>query len=268
VIANGGNTNVICRRLQYEAAIPLFRKTEGSQALEPVSIKEEYTDCYKFLKRTFPDMLVSIQNDQAASLPELVGCADIIEVAPPSSYAKKLLRNFESDLAEARATVGDKPLILWIGVSIPTSAARSAENLRAASWLTVLGGANGIIYHLGHDGVPEDRTRLWSVFKHLGREMEVLYPIVATGEMVAAGLVSCDSSFIILSARKFQGDIYVMAVSKAAGATKARIKTGKPGLADSAEVIFEGRSVKIENGEFEDSFTSFEPHLYRMRTMD
>lgn len=265
-LEKGGNAGVFCRRLQIEAWIPPFRRAEGSNTLDPLSGKEEYTDCYRFIKKTFPETLVSIQNDREVCLPEFVDCADMIEVATPSSYAEKIMRNFAVDLEEARATVGDKPMLLWISAF---SEFRSAENIRAATWLAVVGGANGIIYHMGHGGVARDKTRYWSVFNNLGRETEVLYPIVATGEKVDTGfIVSCDSPYILLSARKFQGHTYVIAVSKATVATKARIKTGrsgKSGLADRAEVLFEGRSVQIKNGEIEDVFTAMEPHLYRMK---
>ena len=268
VIENNAGTTFLCRRLQYEARIPLFRKLEGTKTLEPLAPKEEYTDSYKFIKKMFPETLVSIQNDQSQNLADFVGCADIIEVATPSSYAKELLQNFKTDLDNARATVGDKPLLLWVGASIPSAEERSAENLRAATYLAIFGGANGIIYHMGHEGIPGHMTRLWSVFKNLGREVEFLYPIAATGEMVDIGLVSCDSHFILLSVRKFQGDIYVAAVNKGSGRIKARIKIGITGdlsLADNVEVLFEGRSVKIENGKIADMFTGMEPHVYRIK---
>jgi hypothetical protein len=265
VIEKSGNANVFCRRLQYEAGIPLFRKQEGVKALAPVSAGEEYTDCYKFLKKIFPGMLVSIQNDRG-NMPDFVGCADIIEVATPASYSKKIMRDFVPDLEKMRAIVGDKPLLLWIGASIPSADFRNAENIRAATWLAVFGGANGVIYHTGHSGIPDDRTRLWSVFKNLGCETEVLYPIAVSQEKLDPGFsATCDLPFIILSARKFKGDTYVMAVSKALGTTKARIRTGLPATG-VVEVVFENRSIKINNGEVEDSFTSFEPHLYRIKT--
>ena len=268
-IEKGGTANFLCRRIQYEAAIPLFRQTEGAKGLESVSPKEEYTACRNFLKKTFPDLLLSIQNDRAKSLPDFVGCADMIEVATPSSYSKKLIRNFAADLAEARATVGDKPLLLWIGASIPSADFRSAENLRAATWLALFGGADGIIYHTGHDGIPESKTRLWSVFKNLSQEVEALHPVAATGKMVDAGLVSCDLPLINLSVRIFQGATYVIAINQAIGTRKARIKINgfeSLGLEDKCEALFEGRSIKMRNGEFKDVFTSFEPHAYRVKT--
>jgi hypothetical protein len=258
----------VFRNLKYEASIPPFRK-QNDGSLVPLNPVEEYQRVYMHIKAIAPETLVSIHTDDFDSFEEFLPCADVIEIASRrSSYARDIALQLPQDLREARRKADGKPLVWWIGASIPSPQFRTAENLRMAGYLTMLLGGNGVSFHMGHGGVPSSMTRLWSVFPGLARELEFLYPIVVNGKAVEMPPLDAASSGIEVLARESEGSLYIMAVNTWPRSVKARFALPSGVSAKGvkqAEVLFEGRSVNIKNGKLSDEFTPGEPHVYKIR---
>ena len=199
-----------CRQLQYETQIPLRRKSTDTI----LDGSKTYLEYYKFIKENFPETLISVQVDKLDKTGDYMIASDIVEVASwQSSYAKNMIMNLANDIKYAKNTIGERPLVWWLGASIPNPYVRDAESLRAASYLSMMYGANGIIYHMGHDGIPQTMTRLWSLFRGLSREMEILYPIVVSGKSSDAANVKFADSNVDFICREFEEDIYIIAVN-------------------------------------------------------
>jgi Carbohydrate family 9 binding domain-like len=256
-IAKTSNRKTLYRSIQYEAQIPLFRLTKGG--LKPLSASAEYFKIYNFIKKISPETLTSIQTDKLGKVNEFANCADIIEVASySSSYARNPINSISRDIKQ----VGDKPLVWWIGASIPSPNARTAENIRAASYLAIMNGVNGIIYHNGHGGVPVSKTRLWSVFPELSHEIEFLYPIIASGKKAADKNVRVKPSEIEFVMRRHEGAIFIIAVN-ASPVTLQGTFSLSPALHNGkVKVLFENREIEFKNGKIQDNFTPYETHVY------
>ena len=70
---------------------------------------------------------------------------------------------------------------MWLGGSIPNSKVRSAEEIRAGVYYTVIKGGAGNIIHMGHGGIPAHRTRFWSMLSMLQNEINSFYPELQKG---------------------------------------------------------------------------------------
>ena len=243
--------------LQYEAQIPLRRKSTDEMLDGP----QKYIEYYKFVKEVSPETLVSIQVDHLDRVGDYMAASDIMEVASTqSSYSKNMIRNLASDVKYAKGTIGNKPLVWWLGASIPNPYVREAESLRAASYIAMMHGANGIIYHMGHSGIPQSMTRLWSLFRGLSREMESLYPIVVSGKNTGAGHIGFDDKNIDFICREFEGNIYMIAVNTAPLSREITFTVN----AEKLSVLFENRGLEKKDGKFQDLFTGYEPHVYKL----
>ncbi len=264
----GGSRGVLFRNLRYEAQIPLFRR--GPDGLHPLDPVEAYAALYRQIKADHPEARVSIHWDvrdpEAENLAGYARCADILELSLwRSSMARDPIRCLARDLAAVREGIGpDKPLILWIGASIPEAAARTADAIRCAVYLAVLNGVNGVVFHMGHDGIPLGRTRLWSVFGGLAEEVEFLYPLMRTGTPAPPGAAACDSERVAFAVRQSGDAVYVVAVNTGNVPVAARIRIG-PGIEPEAAAVFESRSWSAGGGGFTDTLAGYEPRVYRLK---
>ena len=108
-------------------------------------------------------------------------------MACPSSYARQIIPNLVSDVQNIRKDLGPgKPYILWIGSSIPSPDDRTAEQIRAASYLAMMNDTAGIIFHMGHGGIAQKYTRHWSVYTGLSREVHHLFEILTYRRRIPA----------------------------------------------------------------------------------
>lgn len=253
--------NHLYRCIEYEAQIPL--RHPGKEFSKQLDNSEEYLKIYKCIKEISPQTLTSIQTDNLKKIKDFKNACDIIEAASYfSSYAKDPIRKLGADINSVRKEIGKKPLIWWLGASIPKPCLRDAEKIRAAAYLAAMKGVNGIIYHNGHGGVPASRTRLWSVFRELSKEMETIYPIIALGEKMPYKIQSKNKNINIV-ARKYERAIYIFALNTIPFTIEGKIILNQKKNA-KAPVLFEEREAGIKEGCIEDEFTPYEPHIYKI----
>ncbi len=170
--------SILCWMIKYEGQIPLYRGVKPNR--EKLDNVAEYRRINTFIKKHAPNHLTSIHVDAAHHLLDYQHLADVIELAHwRSSYARQLIPNLTDSLTEVRKLIGpSKPFLFWIGSSIPDPKYRTAEEIRCAVYLSMIHGASGVIFHMGHGGVSLDYTRHWSVYAGLAKEVEVLYPVI------------------------------------------------------------------------------------------
>ena len=65
--------------------------------------------------------------------------------------------------------------------------------------------------------------------------------------------------------RRHGGAAYVFTVAMRGAGTRATFTLPQNERSSSAEVLGEARSIAIQNGKFEDEFSPYEVHLYRIK---
>jgi len=164
-------------RTNYEAQLPVFlTQADGSLRREPEGWKL-YERFYREAKARLPESIFSIHLDNLNDLDRYADSCDVFEYASwqSSFHRTNMILNFRRDFETVRRVMKNQPLIVWLGGSIPDPECRTAEELRAGVYLTILLGGAGNIVHMGHGGVPEHRTRFWSLLARLSREVDSFY---------------------------------------------------------------------------------------------
>ena len=70
---------------------------------------------------------------------------------------------------------------------------------------------------------------------------------------------------ILYTVRKWKGDLYIISVNEAKRPVSARFRLSGLSGAETAEVLFENRSVTLRNGVLEDVYPKYARHVYRIR---
>lgn len=200
-------------RLAYESQLGVL--VEGASGIrtevDPLAF---YPQLYRQLKERFPERLFSIHVDAPGKVAsEIVCAADVLEMSYPYCVFS---RNPLVDLAGAvdyglRAAQG-KPLVFWLGASLPDNGrCRTADELSTAVRFSILRGAAGNTFHVGHGGIPKTRTRLWDLIDGIEAEVCSWYPewvrgckskalkLVPDGRVYAEARQLRDGSFMLLA---------------------------------------------------------------------
>jgi len=255
--------SLLCFLTKVEAWIPMYRGEDR----RPIDNVEELTKIRRFIKQIDPDRLTSIQLDQAHQVPNFTGTADIIEIAyKSSSFALRMIPNMIRDLQDIRAVLKDgQPFFFWMGSSIPKPEYRVAEDIRCGTYLALMHGAAGIVFHIGHNGIPLEDTRHWSVYPGLSREVEQVFSILATEQTKPLPRISVSPESIEHRVRRMSGKTYVVAVNTSDHLVEARISSGEDEIiAERVFLPLENRSLASDGKVFEDVFTAYEPHVYEL----
>jgi len=235
----------ICR-LCYEAQIPLVAGDEKSP--RPADAAAHYARQYAMLKKRAPERYFSIHVDRPEALEKFIGSCDVFEYASwRSSYARNMMRHLVGDMERLREKAGKKPVIFWLGGSIPDGECRLAEELRAAAYCAVACGLNGVVIHLGHGGLRPERRRLWSVISGIAAEMQDVYEDFAAGTP-EPGFVTELSGDFFCAARRCGGKVRVIVVNMRGSEQRLRLKT-RSGETDEVLTPFEPVSFAWETGE-------------------
>ena len=99
-----------------------------------------------------------------------------------SSYAPALMEFLEEDLDSLLADADGKPVMFWLGGFKSGGVNRSAEELRAAVFLSIVKGCTGNILHLGHGGLPKDDTHAQDLVANIRNEVDSFYADFIRGE--------------------------------------------------------------------------------------
>ncbi|MCQ2377585.1 MAG: hypothetical protein MJ016_00030 [Victivallaceae bacterium] len=199
-------------RLAYEGQLPLrVRTAEGKTGmLDPAAV---FCDLYETLKTRFPERYYSIHVDHLDLVPRYRKACDILELTSwRSTFSAYPARFLASDMRRAKELAGKKPVLFWFGASLPSVELRPAEILRFAVYTAMLERVNGIVFHLGHGGVPREKGRIWSLLSGINAETQAIYPALAGGRDIP-DFVRTPAPDFRLAAREFGGAIYFVAVN-------------------------------------------------------
>lgn len=260
VSSRKNDPSILSWLIKYEAQYRLCRGEERTT----LNNVEEFTKINRLVKSVDTNHLTSIHTNQPHLLPTYKALADIIEIAlRSSSYAIRMIPNMVEDHRAVRQLIGPgKPYIFWLGSSIPHARYRTAEEMRCAAYLTVMSGAAGIIFHMGHDGVAKESTRHWSLYPGLSREVEALFQILCAPQNEPVPSIHVRPDAIHTQVYRHDGKVYLVAVNTADHRVEANVALPGPGI---ATLPFEDRSIELEGRSFTDEFTAYEPHMYELQ---
>ena len=265
VLARKSDPTLLCRLLKYEAHLPMYRGTVEERT--PLDNVAECRRINQFVKRIDPHHLTSIHVDRPKYLPDYKDVADIVEIAYwSSSYAPSLIPNLTRDLEKVRSIIGPgRAFKFWIGNTIPSPDKRTAEEIRCACYLTLMRGAAGIGFNMGHGGLDPSYTRHWSVYPGLYRELMELFSILTTLQPEPLPEITVEPPEIDYSVRKRDGKLYLIAVNTSKHLIDATVSVADRSLmSKSIKLPFEQRSITPQDNGFSDVFTAFEPHVYEI----
>ena len=256
-----------CWHIQYEAHFPVYRDTTPRTRL---NTPEEYRKVSDHIKRIDPNHLTTLQLqllDNIELMAPYRDSADIIELALPPSYARRMVPHFIENMKRTRELLGEgKPFVIWLGSTVPSPRYRTAEEIRCVSYLGLMHGAAGFVYHMGHGGLdPTTMARHWSLYQGLFDEIQWVFDKLATTSSVAAPRIVVEPAEIDHRVIVSNGRTYVVAVNTSPAFVEARIVFPDNRInAKRVGVPLENRSLPLDANGFRDTFTAFEPHVYEL----
>ncbi|MBR7107535.1 MAG: hypothetical protein IKC89_03865 [Lentisphaeria bacterium] len=217
-LARNGAAKRKLSRLGYEAQLPFYdsaaKRGDGAKF---------HTGLYRRMKVSHPAMLFSIHVDDEKELSTYLPACDILECACwSSSFAEALYPNAVRDMRQVRKLAKEKPVIFWVGVSVPDNFTRTAEELRFAAYCAMICDLNGVIFHLGHGGISAGQSRLWSVVSGINAELGKIYPSFAAGTPMPELVKSCKGNFLY-AVRKLNNQLIVAVVNLSPAEQKLRM---------------------------------------------
>lgn len=260
--------------LKYEADIPMYRtKTNKDGSIRIVSMdnRNELKRVNKLIKALDPNHLTTVHIDTPALIDEYKDIADVLEIASGhgegdlSSYSVELIPNLIDNVDTIKRKLGSIPFFFWIGSSIPAPEHRTAEEIRCGTYLTLMHGAAGIIFHMGHESIPQSDTRHLSVYSGLAKEIDTFFPVLTSQIKIPKLDVQLSQTSIDYCIRQYNKKTYLFAVNTTGEFMDCEVTIKAPkALAKKINVLFENRNVKISNNKFMDFFSKYEPHVYEI----
>ncbi|HEY3297944.1 MAG TPA: hypothetical protein VGK34_04740, partial [Armatimonadota bacterium] len=109
-----------------------------------------------------------------------------------------------------------------------------------------------------------DHPEYWAYVKKMAGEIRDLTPVLTTPTIGDKLVVSLKNPAIQTMVKKVKGEWTVLTVNSSDKACDVSFQL--PDLKDGSKinVLFEGRSLQVENGTWKDSFKPLEAHVYRL----
>lgn len=152
-------------------------------------------------------------------------------------------------------------------VSNPNAEVNAAQ-IRSQVWMSIIGGAKGLIYFV-HQFKPSfkeapilDDVKLMLALSEINSEVQGLASVILRPEANLAA--ESNSGAIGIASRQSGCSDYLFVVSLSPRAQNLRIQLSDADSNKVVEVIGEGRKLKVSSGELEDSFDPYAVHMYKM----
>ena len=142
--------------------------------------------------------------------------------------------------------------------------------VRSEVWMALINGSKGIIYFV-HEWKPKfnehallDDPEMLAGVTALNAQIRELAPVLNSPDISGASVKSSEVSVPVdIMAKRYKGSTYLFAAGMRNGNTRASFTVNGISAA-TAEVIGENRSIPVRQGKFEDDFTAYGVHLYRI----
>ncbi len=265
--------------------------------LEPRARPDEVLEHYRRIKAADPSRPVFMtltgyfhphfskwpEAERAALYSRYVRAADVVgyDIYPIYGWNKpEWIYLVHDATALLRQLAGPRPVYAWIETSRggqwtgPLEGQHEVrpEHIRAEVWMAVCRGATAIGYftHVWKPsyrqfGVPEENRR---ALREINRQITRLAPAILAQEPSNKPTIhSPDGVKLDLTARSFEGDLYLFAVNydERLRETAARVSIAGLRAGRTIEVVDEGRTIRSAEGGFADTFGPLAVHIYRVK---
>jgi hypothetical protein len=143
----------------------------------------------------------------------------------------------------------------------------TAEQERAMTYLAVNHGTKAIGSYANDDYsagffLKRDASQIWAQYKILNQELEALKDVIAAAPV--SQNITSSSPALDIKVREYNGTRYLFAVNTSRdNITTTFSGTGLTGKT-SAEVTFESRTKTVSSGSFNDTFSPYMVHIYKI----
>jgi len=171
-------------------------------------------------------------------------------------------------------TGGRKPVwscIECTRISHPT-AKPTPHQVRAEVWMALIHGARGLIYFV-HEWKPRfnesallDDPEMLAAVTRINRQIHELAPVLnapAAPDLARVRVADADAP-VALTVRRHGEAVYIFAVAMRDRPARARFELADRRGAARVRVLGEDRELTARDGVFEDDFTGYAVHLYRL----
>lgn len=173
-----------------------------------------------------------------------------------------------------KAVNNSKPVWVWIectNIEGDHRYALTPTHVKAEVWLSIIHGARGIGYFC-HEFSPFIETGLLAnqemtdSVHSINSQIIALAPVLNTKTVKNGATVSLsDTSVMVdLSVKRYKNSTYVFAVATKSGTTTATFNCGGFMGNSRVEVISEGRDIPMVDGVFQDEFSDYGVHIYKI----
>ena len=248
--------------ISYEAQFPMYRDRERGI---PLNNPQEFKKINDFIKSIDPTHPTSIQVDDMSQLHLYKECTDMIEVASDASYADHLIPNLVDDVRTIRRVLGPaKPVLFYIGCTIPSENKRTPEEIRCAAYLALMHGLNGLVFHVGHSGINPASTRHWSLYRGLAREIEFIHPILISPQSPGLPGITTNTRGLEFRIKRYNHRTYLITCNTAGVSITPTFTITGTGRYAQVTLPFEHRRIRLTDGVFSDEFMPYETHVYEV----
>ena len=247
--------SAILHRFTYEAQIATFFPGTNGRQYDEVDSAAFHRALYRLAKEKFPDLIFCLQTDAPARIKDFLPACDLMEVCPFGGYSDAAIEKLKYGVPQAVKSLNGKPVIFWMGVTIPNNSCRKAEELRAAIYLHIIHGGSGTIMHMGHGRLPFERSRLWSVIRGINGEIASFYPRYRAMPLMDAKIlgIKAEQEYAV-SIRGNGREAVALVVSLSCGKNSMMLKP-----ADGWKIVSGGKAGKPEN------WTPYEARVIRLK---
>jgi hypothetical protein len=139
-------------------------------------------------------------------------------------------------------------------------------------WMSLIHGSQGLVYFV-HEWKPKfnehallDDAEMLAAVTALNKQIRELAPVLNSPTVADGAHVASSATAVPVHAmvKHYNAATYVFAVAMRGAATKATFTVPGAAKATKAEVLGEGRTLKVIGGKFEDAFEPYAVHLYRL----
>ena len=206
---------------------------------------------------------------------EYVQAGDMLAVVLYPIYSGLSLEMVAAGVEQARTWSRDeKPVIALIQASrIDERGRPTPAQIKAQVWMSIVHRAAGIEYYC-HQQRPtvieteclEDAPTA-AALRQINAQLKELAPVLDTRPIGNGVTVSSSNAAapVDVLLKRFGGATYLFAVGMRDANTRATFSLKRIPAVATAEVLGEGRSVAVSDGVFDDDFSPYGVHLYRVK---
>lgn len=202
---------------------------------------------------------------------------DIYPVTSPYEHIRGDLSRVALGVERLRAWAGPEQAV-WNVIEtthIHADTMPTPAQVRAEAWMSIVHGSRGLIY-FAHEWVPQFREagllhypEMREGVAALNAEIQALAPALRAPPDPDAVTVEAGAVPVAVLATHAGAHSYLFAVSLGEQPTTARFRLRGAGAASlPVEVLGEDRGLRAQDGAFEDAFTGYAVHLYRLPRLD